>query len=71
MANKYGNMHSFVKMHSENSGMKTMSHKKRYTPEFFGYIMNHNICSTQRDFNEIWQLSYKGHDASFTTKIMH
>ena len=47
MANKYGNMHSFVKMHVENSVMKKMSHKKRYTPEFFGYIMDHNFCSTQ------------------------
>ena len=37
MANKHGNMHSFVKMHAENSVMKTMSHKKRYTPEFFGF----------------------------------
>ena len=48
MANKYGNMHSFVKLHSENSVMKKKtSHKKHYTPEFSGYIMNHNFCSTQ------------------------
>ena len=47
MANRYGNRHSFVKLHAENSVIKKMSHKKRYTPEFFGYIFAHNFFITQ------------------------
>ena len=47
MANKYGNMHSFEKMHAEKSVMKKMSHKKRYIAEFFCYIMDHNFCGSQ------------------------
>ena len=47
VAKKYGNMHSFVKIHAENSVMKKMSPKKSYTPEFYGYMMDHNFYNTQ------------------------
>ena len=47
MANRYGNRQSFVKMQAENSVIKKMSHKKRYTPEFFGYIFDRNFFITQ------------------------
>ena len=47
MANKYDNMLNFVKLQAENSVMKEMSHKMRYTPEFFGYILDHNFRRTQ------------------------
>ena len=40
-------MHTFVKIQAENSVIEKLSHKKCYSPEFYGYIMDHNFCNTQ------------------------
>ena len=72
MANKYGNMHSFEKMHAENSVMKKMSHKKRYIAEFFCYIMIITFVVVNGfQWNLAKKVSSKGHGTSFTTTIMH